>query len=337
MKRHSIQASRILLVLGLAAIITQPGALRADSPDDHSVGIRGFADPAWGANTYSSPDALLHPAEIAKTGANWIAVGPALVMNKATDDAIYRDPQRTATDESLTRIIRSAHSHGLKVMMRPFVDCLDSRRGLINPTNRAVWFGWLRYWMNHYAALAQSLGVEMMSVGANFEKLSNDAKYLAVINQVRDRFSGKLVYDASIYEYQQISFWRLLDYVGIDAYWPLSPNNEYERSELLAAWSPITDELRALSERTGKKILFTEAGYRSITGAVRNPVDYKLGGTSDQAAQASAYDALLSANRQNDYFAGLFWWQWDIAGKLDQSRDYTPHRKTAQMILESGW
>src|SRR5438093_1097048 len=76
-------------------------------------------------------------------------------------------------------------------------------------------------------------------------------------------------YAANWNEYKQVQFWGSLDFIGVDAYYPLSDLPAPTVSQLVSAWTSrgYVDALRASSQQYGKQILFTEIGYRSIIGA----------------------------------------------------------------------
>ena len=188
-----------------------------------------------------------------------------------------------------------------------------------------------------HADLAQQTGVQQLAVGTELAGTSsNTAKWREVIDGVRAKYKGKITYAANYDEYEKISFWDALDYIGIDAYWPLESKPTSDVNALVSAWQPIAAKLKALSKTQGKQILFTEAGYASQQGSVVTPWDHEASTVKDDAEQAAAYEALARVFWSQPWFAGVHWWMWDdIPGRTDdkQELDYTPHGKPAEDIL----
>jgi hypothetical protein len=125
----------------------------------------------------------------------------------------------------------------------------------------------------------------------------------------------------------------------VDAYWPLSSQPQPDGLALQQAWQPIAQQLRSFSEKLGKRVLFTEAGYRSIAQTATDPGDWHASGPVDEQAQAIAYQALLESVWDQPWFAGVHWWMWDGIGtpQDQESLSYSPHGKKAEAVLRKFW
>ena len=331
----SLCASVILAItsfcLGMparATAATAPGA----------VTQHGVALPTWYFDGYARAASDEQVAQIAQTGATWVAVGPELIMKSNTSSQILASAQRTSTDAGLIRVIAVAHANGLRVLLRPFVDSLAGSRTQIDPNLRATWFASYTRWMVHYAQLAALTGADELSIGADYQQLSSDyGAWARVIAAVRQYYNGPLTYDADIYEYRSVSFWRLLDVIGIDAYWPIHVPDANDPAQIAQAWQPILASVGAFAERIGKHVLFTEAGYRSVPGALANPGSTASTSQVDNAGQAAAYQGLLTATAKLRWFAGVFFWMWDAIGSHTSATDFTPHNKPAEIVLRHFW
>lgn len=64
-----------------------------------------------------------------------------------------------------------------------------------------------------------------------------------------------------------MNFWDALDYIGVDAYFPLTDHINPTVEEIKAGWAPIMESLQETSARFDKKIIFAEVGYASFDGA----------------------------------------------------------------------
>ena len=132
-----------------------------------------------------------------------------------------------------------------------------------------------------------------------------------------------------------MTWWDALDAIGVDAYYPLTTSNRPTVAELKAAWGPIKSRLSKLSNKWNRPIIFTEIGYRSIDGANRQPYDYQLSGRLDPREQADCYQAVFESLAGQDWWRGVFWWNWttnpDQGGSFDPG--YTANNKPAENVL----
>ena len=75
-----------------------------------------------------------------------------------------------------------------------------------------------------YAKTAQDMGAEILCIGTELEQfvLTRPVYWKRLIKDIRRIYKGKLTYATNWNEYLEVSFWSELDYIGIDAYFPLS-------------------------------------------------------------------------------------------------------------------
>jgi hypothetical protein len=310
----------------------------AASEQSGAVEQRGLVLPAWRVNGYegTTPQAI---SDIAGLGATWIEFTPTWYMATGTSSTI--DGAWTVTDAAVLAAIDLAHSKGLKVLLKPHVDPRgDTYRWEINPSNRAAWFNSYQSMMTHYATIAQQKGVDEFSVGCELATMSGSADrsaWLTVINAIKAIYSGPLVYAANTYEYPNVSFWDQLNFIGIDAYFPLSTTPTMDISALEAAWIPIRDQMSAFATGVGRPILFTEAGYPSLVGAAVEPWNSQYSSTPSQQEQAAAYDALLATFTGQPWWAGVFWWTWWTDDGVSAPLDFAVQGKVAESVLRNRW
>ncbi|MGO8947838.1 MAG: glycoside hydrolase family 113 [Ktedonobacterales bacterium] len=163
-------------------------------------------------------------------------------------------------------------------------------------------------------------------------------------------YTGKLIYEASwsaapqaqtdgatAPEYMSIPWWDAVDYIGIDAEFPLTPEGaDVPVNDLEAAWNgqtttygaggsgDVVGNLESLSQKFQKPILFTTAGYDSAAGAntgqpTSNP---------DQGEQLFDMQALLETFEGQSWWDGVFW-----------SADYpiAPRSSQPDWTISSNW
>jgi hypothetical protein len=230
-------------------------------------------------------------------------------------------------------------------MLKPHIDLSNDPthwRGEIgfgtDETAWAQWFASYRDFIVHYAQLAQETGVELFAIGTELGGTAHrESDWRNIITAVRSVYNGLLTYAAN-FDGEQfvVNFWDALDFIGIDAYYPLTQKTDPTVAELKAGWASPKSELAALSQAWGLPIIFTEVGYRSVDGTNMAPWDWVSDGPVDLQEQADCYQALFEVFQSEPWMEGVFWWAWgtdpDHGGPSDTS--YSPHNKPAEAILQ---
>lgn len=307
----------------------------------------GVAYTAWWSGEYSQPAADLALARLADTGANWISLLATGYQDNVSSTTIYTNTA-TPTDADLIHVITETHSLGLQVMLKPHVDLWDDAnhwRGQIGDafSSEAEWAAWFDAYQDfiwRYAELAETHGADQFAVGTELVGTTHrEADWRAVVAGVRSRYSGPIVYAANHSgEENSITWWDAVDLIGVDAYYPLTDENDPTVEELIAGWAPHVATLSNLADQwPGKSIILTEIGYRSQDGANRHPWDWQSAGIVDLQEQADAYQAAFESLYDQPWFAGMYWWAWETdpfqGGPCDDG--YTPHDKLAEDVLRT--
>jgi hypothetical protein len=225
----------------------------------------------------------------------------------------------------------------LKVFLKPHVNA-EGGSNKIRPDDREAWFTAYTAFITHYASMAQRLGVEQFAIGTELSSITDDrAAWLRVIEAVRSRYYGPLVYAASR-DWLRVPFWDAVDLIGVDAYPPLSDVPTTDVSVLQRAWESYIDEGNALAAKYGRKILFTEAGFTSQQGTTTDPSNWKLSKTPSEAEQAAGYESLLATFSDEPWWAGVFWWEWAVPPyTVAEPLDFSPKGKAAESVIRQWW
>ncbi len=286
-----------------------------------------------------------------RVGAGWVAILPYAFL-LPEDGGIRYDAGRQMwgeTPEGIRETARLAEAAGLRVFLKPHV---WGRGGWIGDYEAASEEGWLRFEAGYrdyiltMAHLADSLGVGLLAVGTEADRvaIARPGFWRSLIAEVRAIYPGPLTYAANWDEWESIPFWDALDYIGVDAYFPLSAADTPSVESLLQAWIPHVAALRRESLRYGKPILFAEFGYRSIDGTAgrqwelppersRSP---EGSGRENLRAQTNAYEALFRAVWSEPWFAGGFLWKWypaDEAWRERPNDHFTPQHKPVESVI----
>lgn len=352
MKRSLAAAFILVLITVAVAIAFVPAASARSSDSPLPWSIRGFNYPSWSQEEYLDPASYESLGGVAATGANWVAIVPTWYVDSVDSSSIAPeggDGGRTATDAAVAKAIDDAHAQGLGVMLKPHVDVRDgTTRVDIRPADTDRWFEDYRNMIVGYARLGETHQVEMLAIGTELAGVSGTANYAyweAVITDVRSVYHGPITYAASMNDYGSASFLGLLDYLGLDAYFPLSDAIKPTMAELINGWTDydgmydVADwisRVEAWQAWWKKPVIFTEIGYRSSNYVGRTPWDFydtEYNGEN----QARAYDAAFTVLGDKPWLAGVFWWDWrvpvDHGGPGDP--DYTVGGKPAEAVVTS--
>jgi len=319
-----------MFAAALALALALPSTARA------AASFRGFTFPSWWKDAYDGAGAQKSLQDLAATGADSVAVIPTWYMENGESAAIAPTDQ-TASDASVAAVIRRAKSLGLRVVLKPHVNCRDGRpTPLIRPRDARAWFSSYRAFLLHYARLAAAERVDLLVVGTELFSMvpGRRADWEAMIGAARSVYGGPLTYAANWYDFYLVPFWDALDYVGVDGYFPMLGGAD-ERA-LENGWNAYKPLLLAEARARGKPLLFTEVGIASQKGANRKPWDYRDFGPVDAATQTAYFAAFLKVFGREPAFAGFLQWCWDLdpaAGGPDD-KSMTVQGKPALAVLE---
>lgn len=306
---------------------------------------KGICFVTWEKERYLSPHSDKSLEKLLHTGAEWVQIVTTYYQEKYNSKEIF-PTDKTPSDKSIIHVIKRARALGMKVMLKPHIDLIDESEGLFrgdigfqNQEDWQEWFvGYLKFIL-HYAEIAEKAGVELFCVGTELSFASRQAVFWQrdIIPQIRKVYSGKLTYAANWDEYRNIHFWEDLDYVGIDAYFPLTQNRDYEYEEIKNSWIKWADNIEAWQKSINKDIIFTEIGYRSCEAAASRPWEYNLNTGINLNIQEGCYKAALEELSSRNWCMGLYWWYWkpSLYAGGSANRDFTPQNKPAELVLSS--
>lgn len=192
-----------------------------------------------------------------------------------------------------------------------------------------------------YAKLAEDLNVELFCVGTELETFVDKRPeyWENLIAKIKEVYSGKLTYAANWNEFNKTPFWKQLDFIGVDAYFPVSGSKTPALDECLKRWERYKLLIHENALRYDKQVLFTEYGYRSVDYAGKEPwkSDRSMN-VVNLEAQVNTTQALFETFWNEDWFAGGFVWKWfhdhKNAGGEDDSR-FTPQNKPVEAIIRN--
>ncbi len=241
------------------------------------------------------------------------------------------------TDEGVKETVRMAQQNNMTVMLKPHLWIANgSYTGdiFLNDSAQAKRFetSYTEYIL-HFARIAEVAKVPIFCVGTELGGVvSSRPNYFPdLIAELRKIYSGKLTYAGNWDDYKKFPSWKLLDFIGVDAYFPLSDENEPSFEAMVNKWTIVKQELKEIHLSNEKPILFTEYGYRNADANAKEPWKEDIQIQND-ANQVKALEALYSSFQNETWFAGGYLWKWYVDKRqlsFNRTIDFTPQGKPA--------
>ncbi|MCL6267633.1 glycoside hydrolase family 113 [Flagellimonas myxillae] len=289
-----------------------------------------------------------HVDPVVAVNANFAAVMPFGFARSLSSPQIVFNTERQWYGETRTgakQYIQLLRKNGIKIMLKPQIWIWRGEfTGDMAMQSEEDWETLEATYSDFaltYAQLAEETKAEVYCIGTELEEFVKHRPqfWTDLIAKIKTVYSGKLTYAANWDEYPRVPFWNELDYIGVDAYFPLSEEQNPTLEQLRSGWKRWKDKLANLADEVDKPILFTEFGYRSMDYAAKKPwlVDRNQMNVNLQA-QSDATEAIFQEFWEEDWFAGGFVWKWfihhDKSGGNEDNR-FTPQNKPAENVIRS--
>jgi hypothetical protein len=322
---------------GFAAEVNSPAAFtHTSSPTGF---IKGFS---WGwtgtRGQYLGDAPVESMKKMTETGANWICIAFAGLMDEPNDPRISWGDNEPCmvTDAEVRRAIELARQNNLKIILKPTVDVRDGTwRGYIDfrtaegRTNTAAWNKWWGYFgkfLIHYAKIAEDTKCEMLCLGCEMGTTERFVKeWRDVIAEVRKVYKGAITYNANHGNEDKVRWWDAVDIIGMSGYYPVGtddvgkamqdlskvPPEDSTVEALKKRWAPIKMKLRYVSRRFDRPLFFIEIGVCSARGFSAAPWTHpQKDAAYDGQEQARFYQAVIEMFWDEPWFFGFAWWDW---------------------------
>ncbi len=287
----------------------------------------------------------MHPLKAINS--EWVAVVPYAFSPQHSTKIYYGEGKQWwgETKEGIIESIELAHQSGMKVLLKPHLWLRGTWTGDMTFETSEEWSQWereYRHYILEMANLADSMNVEMFCIGNEFKTfvVTRAQFWKELIDAVRSSYDGSLTYGSNWDEFEMVPFWEYLDFIGINAYFPLVDAKRPEFSDLLKAWEPVKERISRVQEKVDKPVVFTEYGYLSTEFNTHNTWDrekmlHEL--EPSEEAQSVAIDALFFTFYQEDWWYGGFLWKWyPFEYRIrNREKDYTPQGKVAESTLNN--
>jgi sugar phosphate isomerase/epimerase len=282
--------------------------------------------------------------KLCSLGANAVSVTPFTYMRnpKSATPFAYSRQTGAENDESVIHATLAAKRLGMAVMLKPHVWIHDSWPGEVEMETDGEWDRFFEFywsWIRHYAVMAEMYDIEALCVGVELSRttVGHEARWVELFESVRAVYGGKLVYAANWGdEFENVSFWDALDYIGVNCYYPLSDDRSPTDEQLRAGVERALSRIDVVAQRFGKPVIITEVGFTSSPTPWIEPYEREWRSAVDERAQARCYQAFIDSMAGRPGYAGVYWWKWPSFLEYGGPRHsgFTPNGKIAEEIVK---
>ncbi len=284
-------------------------------------------------------------SKIVEINSNAVALMPFAFMRNISEPELFFNMKRQwfgERKEGIEQAISLLHKENIKVMIKPQIWLRNGEfTGDMNFNTEEEWQkfeGSYREYILLYAKIAQENNSEMLCIGTELYNFVNERPefWKNLITEIRGFYKGHLVYAENWDKVDKVDIWQNLDYIGADAYFPLSDEAAPNEEKIRAGWKKYKQMLQELSGEYNKPVLFTEYGYRSVDYALRKPWNSERENfVTNHGLQSRALSVLYEEFWPENWFAGGFLWKWhqhETSGGLENDR-FTPQNKPAEKVV----
>ena len=294
------------------------------------VGTRG---------TWATPAAAESMKRMPEHGVTWTALAYSARQDTPFSTEIRFREAPTVTDAEIVWAIREARSLGLRVCLKPVVDCADGTwRAHIGFFDQDVpgeptwtqWFASYREFLLHAATIAEAERVDLLCIGCEMVRAdAREAQWRALIAEIRTVYSGPLTYNCDKYQEDRLTWWDAVDVITSSGYYPAGE------------WDAQLDRIEQVVAASGTPFFFMEAGCPSREGSPDRPNDWALPGRPSGAEQLRYYEAMFAACDARPWMRGFMLWDWPAglysAADAEADDDYCPYGKPAGAFLRDAY
>jgi hypothetical protein len=311
-----------------------------------SARMQGMTEAGYTRGVFDSAAVRQSIVHLHQDGVNWLAIQTAWFQRTNTSTTMG-PASKTPSDAGVVRLAALARHEGMRVFLNPFVNSLQGSgwQAEFHPSSIKAWFSSFNSYLVHYARLATRIHADLFAIGDEFDSLDDVPAYepywAKAIQTARQYYHGPITYGANFPHYQQVTFWKLVDGVGLDAYFPLSSADNPTVSQLGQSWSQIADQIEAWRQSAGlanKPFVVTELGYPSENGAAENPGAWYPNQPANPQLQVKLYQATLATLWRRPWVKGIMWFWWANPSNPDwqggpRDNGYTLRGKPAESVL----
>lgn len=260
-----------------------------------------------------------HGAELERMkalGIDTVALNIAFFQETFASTRVFLDVENTPDDLEIVAFVEACHRAGLKVILRPVLECWDSTPrmniqfppdgiGHLEGVVPRYWEAWFRSFtaaMVHFARLAETTRSAMLSLNCEMASTEHmEAGWASVVAAVRRVYGGQVVYNAFPWGAKR-EWYRLLDQIFFSFY-AEAPTGIDEQVKMLKGYA----------EHYQKPVVLGEFGVRSFRKVPEQQAgaDFNWTGEYDGKRQVDFFNNVLSRVWNEPWCGGALYWKWD--------------------------
>lgn len=303
---------------------------------------RGMSFGFYARNGYfGSAEARLQVDKMKELNIEWVCLISTVLQETYAGGRQFRDFKVTPADDELRDIIDYIHEKGMKVQLRPMLECWDGtqRIHISFPEDRTIipgkpithmsrWFESMTDRTLHYARLATRAGCEAYGLDSELDQVVVfNEQWKEVVKAARSVFTGHLTSSHTrcanfLKQLERPDHWWFdLDSLGNSFYDPVADKPGATKEEMAQKLQTSLAHHRSIAEQYGKPYYFGECGCCSTAGATRKPYGWDNPGGYDGEEQARFMEAVLETFWKEPWWMGMYWWKWEEQNDRPQFRD----------------
>lgn len=280
------------------------------------------------------------------------------VTGRISKDSQYKN-HSAPTLEFLEQGMKIAKEHGIEPSLYPMLE-IDNKENI-----GTVWRGVLNFFgvtlknfFHQYnnlilqlAAISTKYEAKTLYIGSELASLAHNIAAMPYWEQLifdvrrtirqSSHTSTRLTYAAHWEGYLTVPFWRQLDEIGIDAYFPLvdlETARGINHPSLLALEASLKQKLKTLeafATRLKRPLIISEFGLTPFDQTSARPWRQTPSEISDPNEQLAAYTALFnSLKTQGPWLSGVNLWHWQLPNDTGSTYNISSNGALARLIQD---
>jgi hypothetical protein len=270
-----------------------------------------------------------------RTGASHVLLAPTGLQDTPYSEYIDFTSEGLPTDAELTGMIECARSLGLKVILKPTVNCKNGVwRAYINFFDNEVpcepkwsrWFASHEAFQLHFAEIAERTGCVMFIMGCEMVMAERrEAEWRDLVAKVKHVYHGLISYNTDKYQEDHVNWWDCVDVISSSGYYPFG------------SWKKQLDRIEKVVQHYNKPFFFAETGCMSAAGSGQVPNNWQIAGEADGTEQERWYEEMFRYTAARSWVEGYALWDWP-AELYDESQAatntrYSVYAKPAETVI----
>lgn len=243
-----------------------------------------------------------------RTASDTVILTLGALQDTAHSEEIDYKGRNMPADDELTDMINYAKEIGLRVILKPLVNCRNGVwRAHINFFDIDVpcepkwknWFASYTEYQLHYAEIADKTNCEMLIIGCEMVQAQRKSDFWReLIKKVRAKYSGLISYNTDKYQEGNVDWWDAVDVISSSGYYPIND------------WDNQLSRIKTAIKPYNKPFFFAESGCPSRTGSSLVPNDWTLRGAVNLKEQEEYYKVMFERLKSETWIEGFGLWDW---------------------------